>query len=126
MASDYKIYPDDNLIVTIFSGTFTVEDILQLRQRIQQDSEYRADYSVIDDVTRVEEVDADFTRMLPVTSGIIIKRGIRRALVAKTDLQFGMARTYQLLSESEGHMFKVLRDYDKALAWIRLPISEKE
>ena len=120
MAAEYKIYPDDHLIVATYSGVFTVEDILGLRQRILQDPDYCADFHVLDDVTRVEEIDADFSRMAPVPSGSIITKGIRRALVAKTDLQFGMARTYQMLSDNAGHQFEVFRDYDEALAWVKL------
>jgi hypothetical protein len=118
VASDYRIHPKQNLIVNTYSGVFTIEDVVSLRQRIGEDPEYHADMNVIEDVSRVEEVDADFSRLAGVSSGIIIKKGMKRCFVVDTDLQFGMARTYQMLGENAGHQFQIFRDYDEAYSWI--------
>lgn len=118
LASDYKIYPEQDLIINTYSGIFTIDDIVSLRQRIGEDPQYRPDLNVIEDVSRVEEVDADFSRLAGVSGGIIIEKGVKRCFVVDTDLQFGMARTYQMLSENSGHLFQIFRDYDQAYTWI--------
>lgn len=40
------------------------------------------------------------------------------AIFARRDVDFGMARMYEMLSDREGTM-RVFRDYDEALAWLR-------
>lgn len=44
--------------------------------------------------------------------------GSWRALIAKSDLMFGLGRMYQLLGETKGDYVGVVRSEEEAMAWI--------
>ena len=44
--------------------------------------------------------------------------GVRRALVATSDVAFGMARMYAIASEHAGQTIEVFRDMNAAEAWL--------
>ena len=49
--------------------------------------------------------------------------GMRRTVfVVPTDLGFGMARMYEMLSEARGGGMRVFRDYDEARRWVELGV----
>lgn len=118
MAAQYEIFPLQRLIVTTYSGTFTINDVISLRIQIANDPAYQPDFNSLDDVTRVEKIDADFKQLAHMSSGVIIEKGVRRALVASSSTQFGMVRIYQALCEQQGHIFNIFDNYDEAHAWI--------
>ena len=40
-------------------------------------------------------------------------------MVVSRDLEYGLGRMYEITREREGLTFRVVRDYDAALAWLR-------
>ena len=46
--------------------------------------------------------------------------GSRRALVATTDVMFGMARMFEMLREEDGDVFRVFRSMKEAMDWLDL------
>ncbi len=119
MAIDYQIFPEKQLIVSYYSGFITLDDIVNLRKRVFADPRFNPNLHSIDDLTGVTDVNLDFDRLRGLSTGSLIRQGIRRALVAKTDLQFGMARMYQTVSEWEGQNFFVFHDIADAMSWVQ-------
>ena len=44
---------------------------------------------------------------------------IRKAIIVESDLEFGIARTYEMLAEKEGFDVRVFRDRSEALEWLQ-------
>lgn len=45
----------------------------------------------------------------------------RIAFVTDRDVDFGMARMFEVFREDPGTAFRVFRDYDEAVAWLKSP-----
>jgi hypothetical protein len=118
MAVEYHIDTEARLLIARFSGEFTVGDVIRLRSLGRQDPRLQAGFSTIDDVTGVTEISMSQDDLARLAQQSVVQPGVRRALVAKTDLQFGMARMYQTFSEFSGQSFQVFRDIEAARAWL--------
>jgi hypothetical protein len=53
----------------------------------------------------------------------ILAPEVRRAFVAATTLQYGMARMFTTMSDQRNHVTQVFRDLDDAEAWLAHPRS---
>lgn len=118
MAVNYHIFPESNLMIVEYSGTFTIQDIVDMRAVVSKDPEYSPLLNVIEDVTNVEKVEADFDNISGVTTESIMAAGIKHCIVANTDLQFAMSRMYQMLMENSGHELRIFRDIKEAKTWV--------
>lgn len=118
MPVNYQLYPDENLVVVTYSGDLSLQDIIEIRKQGMADPDFNPEFHVIDDASAVTSTSLNFDQLSQASEKSIINRGVRRALVAVTDLQRGMANMYRVLSESEGHNFKVFSDIDEAKKWI--------
>jgi hypothetical protein len=49
---------------------------------------------------------------------LILSAASRRAVVVASDLAFGMARMYEILSEKRGGGTRVFREYGEARRWV--------
>ena len=114
----YKILPENNLVVVHYTGVLTLEDISSVRKEGASDPDFSPDYHVIDDITGVTSTKINFDDLSHISGKSVASKGVKRALVAETELQFGMARMYQTLSESHGQKFQIFRGYDAAFEWI--------
>ena len=118
MAVSYEIFPDKQLIISHLEGELTEHDIISLRAQVMQDELFNPAYHVIDDVTGVTRLSIDMDKLQALSKNSLVQSHIRRALVARTDYQYGMARVYRAFSEASGHEFQVFRSIEEAMAWI--------
>ena len=118
MPADYKIVHDKRLIVVSYSGELTVKDIVDLRVKGMNDPEFNASYHILDDLSAVTSTTISYDNVTQISSGSVAQPGVKRALVAVTDLQLGMANMYKVVSEPSGQIFKIFKDYDTALEWV--------
>ncbi|MCK4709992.1 MAG: hypothetical protein KAU21_15345 [Gammaproteobacteria bacterium] len=124
MPVSYKILPEKKLMVLHYTGELTVEEILNVRKEGAADPDSNPAYHVIDDITGVTFSKINFNDLSRISGQSVATKGVKRALVAETELQFGMARMYQILSESYGQIFQIFRDYDAASEWVLEPDTE--
>jgi len=118
MPASYKLYPGKNLIVVTYSGGVTLEEIIAVRKQGSADPEFSPDFDVIDDISAVKSSDIKFEDLDFISRKSVASTRVKRALIAVTDFQKGMANMYKVLSESHGHIFRVFDDVDKARKWI--------
>lgn len=118
MPVSYKVFADSQLVVVLYSGELTLEEIINARKEGASDPEFNPSYNVIDDITAVTASAINFDDLSSISGKSVASLGVKRALVAETDFQYGMARMYQALSESHGHVFKIFREYDAAAEWV--------
>jgi len=105
-------------VVLHYGKELSVDLVQGIRSVVMQDADFNPEFNVIEDVTEVVDVKLDFQEMSQIAGKSVIKKKTRRAFVAKTDLQYGLARSYQTLSEAEGQEFMVFRDFDAAMIWV--------
>lgn len=114
----YKISPDQGLMSVYYSGGLTMVDILELRKYGAADSDFNPSFHVIDDISKVTSTSIDYGSINQLSAHSMVRPGVKRALVAVTDLQLGMANMYRVLSESAGQHFKIFNDYKSAVKWV--------
>lgn len=122
MPISYRIDPERRLVVTTASGILTDDDILELKRRLAADPEFKADMRELSDVRAVTDlqVSTDGVRRMVAMdeSPSSAPDKHKLAIVAGSDATFGMARMYQMFTQSNLPHVAVFRDYDKARQWL--------
>jgi len=119
MPASYKIDRERRLVFSAASGVFSVADALSHHEKLSNDPDFDPSFSQIADFTQVTrfELSADDIQLLAQNG--LFSANSRRALVASSEVAFGLARMYgtlrELSGESGGHVFHTL---DEALQWV--------
>jgi hypothetical protein len=123
-------YVDDVPCIAIsIRGMVSLDDIEALNATIISDSHWRKGLGLLFDSTKVEyptEPPLDMSRVADTVAkmnGEFIQS--KMAMVVATNLQFGLARQYQILVESRGGSpVGVFRDDAAAIDWLRSSNTE--
>ena len=122
MPISYRIDPERRLVVTTASGILTDDDIIELKRRLAADPEFKAGMRELSDVRAVTDLQvssAGVRRMAAMDeSPSSTPSGYKLAIVAGSDTTFGMARMYQMFTESNHPHVAVFRNYDGARRWL--------
>ena len=118
MPSAYVIDASRHLCLSRSWGVVTGEEILTLIQATVSDPQFRPDFAQLVDMREVTTVDVttDFVRLFVAKS--TFGAGSRRALVAGSDVVYGMARIYGTLLDGRPAEFQIFRDLQLALDWL--------
>lgn len=118
----YRILRDHKLIAICNWGRTSLEDIVKLRQALLNDPLFSPNYDAIVDSTQLEniptrdEIDTlNATRMAADSHP-----GGKIAIIASSDLLFGISRMHETVSEIYGNTRNscVFRDSASALDWL--------
>lgn len=124
----YQIELRDDLIYCSSSGRMsTAELVAGLREIAQLEATLATTPDRISDLSAVTNIDLGFAEMdhaALVRRMAVLKNPIRSAIIAPTDLQFGMARMFQSLNNNPKIMIAIFRDAASAWQWIRSPKTE--
>ena len=118
MPVEYKILKDKRLVIVNYEGMLKLDEILAARVKCATDPDFDPDYNIIDDISGVTSSDINFDDVSRIAGNSVAHTGVKRALLAVSDFQRGMANMYQVLSESSGHKFHIFNDYDDAYRWV--------
>ena len=100
MPFKYSIHPETNLIRQILWGTVTAADLRALAEAQWSDPLYRPKLHVLADI-RDAKIDIPYEQMLGYTQFLSGQSNIgRQAIVVSRQLEFGLARMYEQLTES--------------------------
>ena len=119
MAAFYKIDKERRLVLSSAAGVFTKEDVLGHMERLSKDPDFDPDFSQLIDFRQVTafEIGPEDVRQLAERN--LFSAHSRRALLVKDDLQFGLARMFEIHRELQGETgIRVFRSLDEALGWI--------
>lgn len=123
MPISYRIDVERNLVLTTASGTLTDDDVLQFKARLVRDPDFRPGMKELSDIRNITRLDVTAAGIRAMVEQDQRDRAVvashRLALVVSKDLDFGMARMYQTLTESTMKNVGVFRDIDKANAWLQ-------
>ena len=112
------IDPARRLVLSRTWGVVRVDEMLALNEAIASDPRFRPDFSQFADMGAVTELDIATDLLRLFVAKVPFGAGARRALVAGSDVVFGMARMYATLAGGRQGEFHVFRDVDLALEWL--------
>lgn len=119
MPAAYRIDASDGVVYSRAWGVLTDADISVNRTALTNDPLFTPRSSQLYDFSEVTalEVTASALRELARTSPFDLDA--RRAIVVPSDVAYGMARMYGLLSGREDSVFRIFRERAEAIAWLR-------
>jgi hypothetical protein len=119
MPATYTIDPQRKLVTCIVSGILTGDELTEHYESIRADPRFDVSYAQLADLRVSERIAMDRATVRTEARIPVFSSESRRAFVAPTDAQFGMARMFGLYAEDAGQNVCVFRDMDSALEWLR-------
>ena len=124
MPFSYQIIPEQNLVINTIQGQFDFSDYLVLMESILNDPLFVPAMNMFWDWTASTLIDLskeDFQKIKDCIQTNVARRGIdyRAVFLVRQDVDFGLSRMYQLLSEDLPVQLEIFRDREQALNWIR-------
>jgi hypothetical protein len=119
MPAFYKIDKERKIVMTTGAGKITKEDIWQHMDLLSKDPDFDRSFSQLQDFTHVTSIDIDAADVRAFAQRSIFSPESRRAIVVKSDLQFGLARMFQIHRELAGETgIRVFRTLEEGLDWV--------
>lgn len=123
MTISYEIIPDKKLVVNTVKGRFDFDGYQNLMERILDDPRFVPSMHMLWDFTTSTLIDLsndDFEGIKSYIQKNSKRRGsgYRAAFVVTKEVDFGLSRMYQMISEDLPVTFEVFRDFKEAMAWI--------
>ena len=119
MPAFYKIDKEHRLVLTTGSETLSWADIEAHQQSLQKDPDFDPEYSQIADFSHVTSFDLSGEDIRALARRSVFSSHAHRAVIAPSDLGFGLARMFEMLRENDGEMgIRVFRTLEEALEWV--------
>ncbi len=119
MSAFYKIDKERRLVLSSGTGVLTKEDILGHMERLSKDPDFDPEFSQLTDFTKITALEIVPEDIRQFAQKNLFSPHSRRALLVKDDLQFGLARMFEIHRELKGETgIRVFRTLDEALDWI--------
>jgi hypothetical protein len=115
----YKIDKERKLVLSSGTGVLTKEDILGHMDRLSKDPDFDPDFSQLMDFRQITGVEFGPQDVRQFAERNIFSPRARRAILVKDNLQFGLARMFEIHRELNGETgIRVFRTFDEAMDWI--------
>ena len=117
------IFEESGIVINVAQKTDTLDNIVDY---ISQHIESWVNYNVIWDVTLLEWESINSQSIRSFVQNTILlsnkRLGHKTAILANSDVGFGMMRMLQMLAEEKNKIeFRVFRTKAQALSWINIP-----
>jgi hypothetical protein len=115
----YKIDKERKLVMSTAAGELTKADVLLLQDQLRKDPDFDPNFSQLSDLTHVTTMNITGAEMQELAERTAFSPTARRAVIARNDLAFGMARIFEQMRETRGDVgIRVFRKLEDALNWI--------
>jgi hypothetical protein len=115
----YKIDKERRVVLSSGAGVLTRADIQGHMDRLSNDPDFDPSYSQILDFTHLSGIEIGPEDVRQFAQRNIFSPQSRRAFVVKDDLQYGLARMFEIHRELNGETgIRVFRAIDEALDWV--------
>jgi hypothetical protein len=119
MPAYFKIDKERRLVMSTFSGAFTLADGLSHQEKLLRDPDFAPSYSQLLDCTHVTKIELGPEDVRRLAQKSIFSSDSRRAILVTGDLAFGLARMFLMFRESLGEKgVRVFHDLEEALYWV--------
>jgi hypothetical protein len=120
MRVEVKVDAQARIAILEVIGELGDQDLLALADRLEKAPRVESDFSFLIDLRQADGRTVTSAGVSALAGrSLVVSRASRRAVVVPSELGFGMARMYELLSEQRGGGPRVFRDYDEALRWVK-------
>ena len=100
-------------------GLLNTDDLMGHQDRLLKDPDFNPSYSQLFDLTHITELQVGPEEVRRLAQRHVFSPTSRRAVVVKDDLQYGLARMFEIHRELAGESgIRVFRNLDDALNWI--------
>ena len=129
MSIDTRIDPDDGLRVHSLNGRLRFEEVRDTLEALYASPDFDPAMNALWDVRDANLTDIssdDVRKIAQLVSGRRPKEGFSRvALVVSRDVDFGLARMYEMQLEDGSHSaVRVFRDIGEAMTWLGQGLEE--
>ena len=116
-----EIDPRRALVIMVFHGRFTDDDLIAATEAIRVHPDFRPEFDqlVLGHEPGVLEVTREGIQKITVAAPIFAPTS-RRAIVAPTAASYGMARMFELTRDGRAGEVRVFQSEDEALVWLDL------
>jgi hypothetical protein len=105
-------------------GVFSAAEFGEHRQAVAADPAFDPTYSQLGDLREVERFDIETATLRREAMETIFAPTARRALVASSDVGYGLSRLYGTNAELAPQNVRVFRELEEAERWLGLNASE--
>lgn len=123
----HTIHEDLRLLICTWSGVITDAEMLDGYRRAYADRRWTPGFNEVTDLRRadlsaVTSAGLRGVQALVSESTTGFTGAFRTAVLAPTDLTFGLSRMYELMAADSPESVRVCRDVDDAAAWVGIPV----
>jgi hypothetical protein len=120
MGMSYKIDQARQLVITRGWGQLSSDELLETMSQILLDPRFDPSYRSLGDLREVTSITVDTMATAQTAASPLFADGTRRAIVATSDVAYGMARMFAAYSERAGHEVRIFREMALAEAWLEV------
>jgi hypothetical protein len=120
MAMSHSIDAEQQIVICRAWGVLSNDDLHEHYRLIPADPDFRPHYRQLGDLREVTRLVADSSAIAAAASLSVFAPGTRRALIAQSDVTFGLARMFASYAEDVGQLVRVFRDARDAEEWLEL------
>jgi hypothetical protein len=123
MQIERTIDSEARVVVLKVIGDLGDQQLIDLASELEKAPEVPSDFSLLIDLREANgrAVTSAGVQALA-RRPLVLSQASRRAVVVPSDLGFGMARMYEMLSERRGGAARVFRDYAQAQRWVEFGV----
>ena len=122
MPVTYKINSSKNITLVKGTGKVTARELFEVMRNRAGNNRHNPDYDMLCDFRKVTQVDIqpeELSNLLSTDARLhLFSAGRKVAVVASTNIVYGVARMYEMLSEQLPQQIMVFREMDKAKEWL--------
>lgn len=120
MGMTYKIDRDRRLVLTRAWGVLSTRDLADVMSQILLDPRFDPMYRSLGDLRDVTDITVDAMDTARTAASPIFAEGTRRAIVATSEVAYGMARMFATFAERSGQQVRIFREMGPAEEWLEL------
>lgn len=118
MTLRYTVYREQQIIITNASGRLTLDNMKKHMQTVQKHPDIEPDFNHIFDLREAVKIDITTGDVKQLAEFSFFNEQSKRAIVAPTDLFYGMSRMYEVFKNESSVNIKVFRNYEEAKEWV--------
>ncbi|MBZ5661598.1 MAG: hypothetical protein LAO08_14425 [Acidobacteriia bacterium] len=123
----YIIDKERKAVLSSGTGILTAEDLMGHQDRLLKDPDFDPTFSQLLDFTRITGLEVSSEDVRRLAQRNVFSPASRRAFVVQDDLQYGLARMFEIHRDIAGETgIRVFRTLDEAMNWIFSATPEDE
>jgi hypothetical protein len=118
MSINYTVNTRQRIIITSASGDISLSDMQEHMQTVQNHPEIQPDYNHIFDLRKAGNFEITTSDVKQLAEFSYFNEQSKRAIVASSDLFYGMSRMYEIFKKDASVNVRVFRTYEEAKQWV--------